>query len=429
VTLLISTPTGFTRRDFAPWDFESDSQNGGFFKKVHAADFNRDNKNDLILSGCCLAGAGRQALLLGNGDGTFGVARPFGNLDARSIISFQLDNKDGYLDLLVEGTCGGGGCNDARIDIFRNTGNGQFTLHTTANIGDDWTDLSNVVLGDFDRDGDFNFPDLDFARVGRSALYHSNFLLVWPRKADGTLGEPYRYPISTVTDPSLALISLQPFDDRHPSFHDLVISSTAGGFFALDNVSTRDSDCLPPANREGVRVCTPESGVTSSPVKVKSVAVMSGDRTPYRFELWIDHVKAETARDSKVLNTTLNLPFGDHLLEFVARNLDGSERKTATSKIYVGNECDPFSQGISICGPVDGATVTRTFPVKAYAYFGTQPMYRFELWANNVKVVTVRDIGEMNTNLTLAPGSYRLDFVARGTAGGRLTKSINVTVR
>jgi hypothetical protein len=72
--------------------------------------------------------------------------------------------------------------------------------------------------------------------------------------------------------------------------------------------------------------------------------------------------------------------------------------------------------------------VHSTFNVQAFANV-SGGVYRFELWAGSTKVLTVRDSGTMNANVTLAPGSYTLQFVARNAAGtDRQVKSVHVTV-
>jgi hypothetical protein len=57
-------------------------------------------------------------------------------------------------------------------------------------------------------------------------------------------------------------------------------------------------------------------------------------------------------------------------------------------------------------------------------------IYRFELWIDGAKAVTVRDDAVMNTGVTLPPGAHRFDFAAYNEARtSRVTKTVRVTVK
>jgi photosystem II stability/assembly factor-like uncharacterized protein len=88
----------------------------------------------------------------------------------------------------------------------------------------------------------------------------------------------------------------------------------------------------------------------------------------------------------------------------------------------------PSTTAINICSPANGSTVSSPVHMLASAKVsGT--IYRFELWANNVKIASVANSGTMDQNVTLANGSYQLTFVARNTdSSSRVTKTINITV-
>jgi hypothetical protein len=46
-------------------------------------------------------------------------------------------------------------------------------------------------------------------------------------------------------------------------------------------------------------------------------------------------------------------------------------------------------------------------------------VYRFEVWANNVKIYTARVTSTIDAPVNLAPGDYMLTFVARTATGER----------
>lgn len=186
--------------------------------------------------------------------------------------------------------------------------------------------------------------------------------------------------------------------------------------------------CSAPAT-DGVQVCAPDEGATvESPVAVRAEATITGG--VYRFELWVDHVKVLTVRDSGTMDSSVPMDAGSHLLEFVARNAAG-DHVSATRTISVGSSsgsCSaPAGAGVNVCSPQDGSTVDTTFAVDAAANV-SGGVYRFELWANGTKVLTVRDSGVMKANVTLNPGAYKLDFVAQNAAGTHVSATVHVTV-
>jgi uncharacterized membrane protein len=56
-------------------------------------------------------------------------------------------------------------------------------------------------------------------------------------------------------------------------------------------------------------------------------------------------------------------------------------------------------------------------------------VYRFELWSGSTKLINVRYSGIMNQPLTLAPGTYKLTFVAYNDNGTRVTATRTITVK
>ena len=80
-----------------------------------------------------------------------------------------------------------------------------------------------------------------------------------------------------------------------------------------------------------------------------------------------------------------------------------------------------------MCDPQPYSDVTSPFHVRALAKTGGT--YRFELWAGPTKLVTVRDSGTMDTNVSLPKGTYLLHFVARRLDGTRYTKDVYVFVK
>jgi serine protease len=88
----------------------------------------------------------------------------------------------------------------------------------------------------------------------------------------------------------------------------------------------------------------------------------------------------------------------------------------------------PAADGINVCSPAAASRAASPVSVNARAKVG-ESIYRFELWANGVKVISVANSGVMQQSLALSPGNYRLEFVARNAVGARVTKTVLTTVQ
>jgi hypothetical protein len=107
---------------------------------VAAGDFNRDGKQDLAVA--VNNGSSTELLiLLGNGNGTFGMPVPYALNAATQLVVADV-NEDGYPDLLA--VTGGS------FAVLLNSGNGTFAapVYYTTGVG-----ILNLAVGDFYRDG------------------------------------------------------------------------------------------------------------------------------------------------------------------------------------------------------------------------------------------------------------------------------------
>jgi hypothetical protein len=87
----------------------------------------------------------------------------------------------------------------------------------------------------------------------------------------------------------------------------------------------------------------------------------------------------------------------------------------------------PSSDGVNVCSPSNGATVTSPVQVNAAATV-SGGVYRFELWNGSTKLLSV-DNGIMDQSLSLAPGSYHLTFDARNSSGTHEYATREITVQ
>lgn len=190
------------------------------------------------------------------------------------------------------------------------------------------------------------------------------------------------------------------------------------------------SQCSAPS-ANGINVCSPTEGASvTSPVTIDAVATVSGG--VYRFELWNGSTKLINVRNSGVMDQSLTLAPGSYTLTLVAYNTTGT-RVTASRDITVtsgggGGGCSaPSSNGINVCSPNEGATVAPPVSISAAATV-SGGVYRFELWNGSTKLASVSNSGVMNQSITLAAGSYKLNFTAYNSAGTHVYATRDITI-
>ena len=171
-------------------------------------------------------------------------------------------------------------------------------------------------------------------------------------------------------------------------------------------------NACPPPTSDGVNVCSPSSNASvSSPVDISAGAKITGG--VYRFDLWVDHVKTFTVRNSGDMQTSQAMNPGSHLLEFVVQNASGTHITTSRTT-NVGGSAPALRPLVQAwwCA-VHGQSGREHHLQRASLRQTRQSQHRFELWAGSTKVLTVRDSGTMSSNVTLAPGEPHT--VIRGT--------------
>jgi Bacterial Ig domain len=94
-----------------------------------------------------------------------------------------------------------------------------------------------------------------------------------------------------------------------------------------------------------------------------------------------------------------------------------------------GGACSaPKSNGVNVCSPANGATVTSPVQINAAATV-SGGVYRFELWNGSTKLLSVDNSGIMDQPLSLAAGSYKLTFDAYNTSGTHEYAYRDITVQ
>jgi hypothetical protein len=129
------------------------SETGG----IAIADLNGDGKFDVIVANTCAAGTfcdansntGSVAVLLGNGDGTFQPAHAYSTgKQLSSYLALGDFNRDGKLDVVVADGCGG--CGLHNIAVLLGNGDGTFGSPRSYELGGE---PQGIAVGDIDGDG------------------------------------------------------------------------------------------------------------------------------------------------------------------------------------------------------------------------------------------------------------------------------------
>jgi hypothetical protein len=116
---------------------------------VVVGDFNRDGNTDLAVANFFSSDV---SVLLGNGDGSFGAAANFPTSDLPRALALEDFNRDGNLDLAV--------ANGSSVSVLLGAGDGTFAAPTDIPVARPDRPATSVAVGDFNGDGN---PDLAVA--------------------------------------------------------------------------------------------------------------------------------------------------------------------------------------------------------------------------------------------------------------------------
>lgn len=150
VTIILGMGAG----SFGSPVYYSLGQNRGH-SSIALDDFNNDGNPDIAVTNFSLS---TTSILLGNGDGTFGLPAVHAVGASPSSIALGDFNHDGNLDLAVANRA------DNTVSILLGTGTGSFAPVATLSVGDG---LRSVAAGDFNGDGNI---DLAVANSGDSTV-------------------------------------------------------------------------------------------------------------------------------------------------------------------------------------------------------------------------------------------------------------------
>jgi hypothetical protein len=109
-------------------DYDSGGGLDSYAYSLAVADLNGDGKPDIVVTNTCIGSfCGTVGVLLGNGDGTFQAAVPYGpgGLQPRSVVIADV-NTDGKPDLVLANECASYTCTAGTVGVLVGNGNGTF---------------------------------------------------------------------------------------------------------------------------------------------------------------------------------------------------------------------------------------------------------------------------------------------------------------
>lgn len=244
----------------APVLYQQSAQTTELVDPIVIADFNNDHKPDLAFA----QGKQTVAVLLGNGDGTFGAPNYVFDGDGGAIVSADF-NADGNLDIAEDGTSGlaillgnGNGTfqnaafpittslgyvplagdlnGDGKIDlvigdnVFLGNGNGTFNAVSPFGSSSSFTSLVAIALDDFNGDG-----KLDVLAIGYLGAVADD--VIYLGKGDGTFNSsPITIPYCC-NPPHISPPVMQVADMNGDGKPDLVVENYSASLFVLLNTT------------------------------------------------------------------------------------------------------------------------------------------------------------------------------------------------
>jgi hypothetical protein len=167
-------------------------------QSVVAADFDRDGNLDLALANTCLSNTdcstGGVSLLLGDGKGGFRVGPSYatGGLYSNSVKVADF-NGDGFLDLAVTSECSTANCfGQGAFAVLLGKGDGTFAaamVHSSAGV-----DAASAAVGDFNGDGKADIAVMNFC--GSNSGCTTRPAGIFLGNGDGTFQAPLLYNLN-----------------------------------------------------------------------------------------------------------------------------------------------------------------------------------------------------------------------------------------
>ena len=228
-------------------------------------------------------------------------------------------------------------------------------------------------------------------------------------------------------------------DENHDTKPDLIINQASSNAATSSTIvtwlnGTPDgswSGCLYPQTGNGIGLCSPVSGTSTTPVVFNASANSFGQLR--KIELWVDGSKwAEdhyTWEHNAWFNASLNIAAGTHSATLFAADIDNRlSSLNFNFTVSSGSGCAaPSSVGVHVCLPTSHSAGPSPVQVTAAARIaGT--LNRMEVWVDGVKKFSETSSLNLSTGISLSTGSHRFDVYAVNNAGTKYETTVYSTV-
>jgi hypothetical protein len=413
-----------------------------------AGDFDGDGRPDVALTAAtgCMNGSFCDTTihaLYGNGDFGFDDTTVYSVSSGLFTIGSGDLNGDGKTDLFgLNHVDTGSGVE--QLGVFYGNSDRTFNIFFVNLPNISFGDSTNIpgeltpelAMADFNGDGRMDLVANDTTYSSSNTLdAKAVFFLAGDTEGAFTLQTVTLPAYVDHSNPAVALESghLKPDVVFSQSNNEYVGNSTPSYITVLENqtAGTSFSPCNYPSTGQGFNFCSAGDSTTAN--QVFNIAANSHGQIR-KIELWVDGKKIEeqynTWGHNAFMDFSSNFGAGNHTGTSFAVNIDNTSQRIDFSFIVdAAASCSaPTSDGVNVCKPVGGSTVSSPVQVQAAAKIAGA-LDRMEIWVDGVKKYTESSSTAFTTSLSIAAGDHEFDIYAVNTAGTKYEKIVDATVQ
>jgi len=295
---------------------------------------------------------------------------------------------------------------------------------------------SDLVMADFNGDGRMDIAGTEFdyssSSTGVPAMVY--FL------AGANPGE-FTIQTSPLNNPANQQFYSNPVvaDENHDTKPDIVINQASSDGAKTSSITSQINGtddgfwggCNYPKTGDGIGLCSPVSGTSTSPVVFNASANSFGQLR--KIELWVDGTKLAEQHTVWEHNGWFNfaptIADGAHNATLYAADIDNRLSHLDFSfTVSSGSGCAaPSSVGVHVCLPTSNSSGPSPVQVTAAAKIaGT--LNRMEVWVDGIKKYTETSSLSLSTSLSMDAGSHEFDIYAVNNAGTKYETTVYATV-